>query len=346
MNLWLRELGVYNQRSHEKHLPQAIFQLTNNQIALFLQHLWATDGTIFTPKPASRTSSRIAFSTNSRLLAEDVATLLLRFGIVARIRTVRQGEYRPMYTVDVSGVADQRHYLTSIGTFGEKRVQAAKLEAYLTDIVANTNADTIPVEVFDKVKQSMREQGVSQRKMAAMRGTAYGGISHFKFAPSRDVLANYAELLHDDYLSILANSDLYWDAIKEIIPVGEEEVFDLTVPEHHSFLANGIVSHNSGAIEQDADIVTFIYRPEYYQILEDETGQSLKGVAEIIIAKHRNGALDTVKLRFTDQFAKFGDLEDSSFDSFPSSDPFATPFQPSKVMTVPSKMNDDEDIPF
>ncbi|MCB0521225.1 MAG: replicative DNA helicase [Lewinellaceae bacterium] len=102
----------------------------------------------------------------------------------------------------------------------------------------------------------------------------------------------------------------------------------------------------SGAIEQDADIVTFIYRPEYYQILEDETGQSLKGIAEIIIAKHRNGALDTVKLRFTDQFAKFSDLEDVNFDGFPSSDPFAAPFEPSNVITRPSKMNDEEDIPF
>jgi replicative DNA helicase len=102
----------------------------------------------------------------------------------------------------------------------------------------------------------------------------------------------------------------------------------------------------SGAIEQDADIVTFIYRPEYYQILEDETGQSLKGIAEIIIAKHRNGALDTVKLRFTDQFAKFSDLEEVNFDSFPSSDPFAAPFESSNVLTMPSKMNDEEDIPF
>jgi replicative DNA helicase len=102
----------------------------------------------------------------------------------------------------------------------------------------------------------------------------------------------------------------------------------------------------SGAIEQDADIVTFIYRPEYYQILEDETGQSLKGIAEIIIAKHRNGALDTVKLRFTDQFAKFGDLGDPNFDSFPTSDPFAAPFEATAVITRPSKMNDDEDIPF
>ena len=102
----------------------------------------------------------------------------------------------------------------------------------------------------------------------------------------------------------------------------------------------------SGAIEQDADIVSFIYRPEYYQIMEDESGQSLKGIAEIIIAKHRNGPLDTIKLRFTDRFAKFSDLGDPNFDDFPSSDPFAPNYEPSNVITRPSKMNDDEDIPF
>ena len=74
----------------------------------------------------------------------------------------------------------------------------------------------------------------------------------------------------------------------------------------------------SGAIEQDADIVSFIYRPEYYQILEDEEGQSLKGVAEIIVAKHRNGALKTVKLKFTDQFAKFTDLDDPDLADLPT----------------------------
>ena len=60
----------------------------------------------------------------------------------------------------------------------------------------------------------------------------------------------------------------------------------------------------SGAIEQDADIVSFIYRPEYYQILEDEEGQSLKGVADLIVAKNRHGAQKTIKLRFTDRFAR------------------------------------------
>ncbi|MEO0005915.1 MAG: primary replicative helicase [Bacteroidota bacterium] len=95
----------------------------------------------------------------------------------------------------------------------------------------------------------------------------------------------------------------------------------------------------SGSIEQDADIVAFIYRPEYYQILEDESGQSLKGIAEFIVAKHRHGALDTVKMRFMDTFAKFVNLDD-----FTGNDPLAGPFQPT-VVTRPSRMN-DEDIPF
>jgi replicative DNA helicase len=97
----------------------------------------------------------------------------------------------------------------------------------------------------------------------------------------------------------------------------------------------------SGSIEQDADMVAFIYRPEYYQILEDEQGQSLKGVAEFIVAKHRHGATDTIRLKFTGDFAKFGNLDDATFASL--DDPLSGPFSPTTV--IPSRMN-DEDIPF
>ncbi len=99
----------------------------------------------------------------------------------------------------------------------------------------------------------------------------------------------------------------------------------------------------SGSIEQDADIVSFIYRPEYYGILEDEQGQSLKGIAEIIVAKHRNGALKDIRLKFTDQFARFSDLDDPNFADFPTA---AFEAQIPSIITRPSKMNEDEDIPF
>ena len=65
----------------------------------------------------------------------------------------------------------------------------------------------------------------------------------------------------------------------------------------------------SGAIEQDADMVMFLYRPEYYGITEDENSQSTQGVGEVIIAKHRNGSLENVKLRFIGKYTKFTDLD-------------------------------------
>ncbi|MFM8346483.1 MAG: replicative DNA helicase, partial [Bacteroidota bacterium] len=65
----------------------------------------------------------------------------------------------------------------------------------------------------------------------------------------------------------------------------------------------------SGSIEQDADIVMFLYRPEYYKILQDEDNQSTVGMAEVIVAKHRNGSLDTVKLKFIGKYTKFSDYD-------------------------------------
>jgi len=111
----------------------------------------------------------------------------------------------------------------------------------------------------------------------------------------------------------------------------------------------------SGAIEQDADLVIFLYRPEYYGMDTDENGMSLKGIGEVIIAKHRNGALETVRTKFISKFAKFQDLEDDSFSDMgsgpiprPSEDDF-NDFNPSGSIVRQSKMNgpaDDDDVPF
>jgi replicative DNA helicase len=105
----------------------------------------------------------------------------------------------------------------------------------------------------------------------------------------------------------------------------------------------------SGAIEQDADMVLFIYRPEYYKLEEFEDQTPTQGMAEIIIAKHRNGALSDVRLRFIGQFAQFDNL-DSEFDSnpfLPPNDNFDNQM-PFATKTMQSKMNDDsdDDSPF
>src|SRR5205085_1433901 len=68
---WLKQLGIFGQRSHEKTLPREVFQLPTRQIALLVQHLWATDGSIALRKPGTRGSNRVYFSTCSRALADD-----------------------------------------------------------------------------------------------------------------------------------------------------------------------------------------------------------------------------------------------------------------------------------
>lgn len=105
----------------------------------------------------------------------------------------------------------------------------------------------------------------------------------------------------------------------------------------------------SGAIEQDADMVLFIYRPEYYQITEDEQGRSTEGLAQIIIAKHRNGSLGEVNLRFISKFARFADYESVDYEYSSNMRPSASFDDGPKTMTLPSKMNDmdeDDSVPF
>jgi replicative DNA helicase len=107
----------------------------------------------------------------------------------------------------------------------------------------------------------------------------------------------------------------------------------------------------SGAIEQDADLVMFIHRPEYYNITEDENGASTLGMAELIIAKHRNGPVDSAKTRYIGQFTKFADLDmlDQSVDYGSSSklSPSDDFTQQSNSVIRGSKMNDiEEDYPF
>lgn len=104
----------------------------------------------------------------------------------------------------------------------------------------------------------------------------------------------------------------------------------------------------SGAIEQDADLVLFIYRPEYYKITEDEDGNSTIGLAEVSIAKHRNGALKDIMMRFIPKFAKFVDYDTGDYDTELPQGAEIDFDSSSNSYTLPSRMNDmtEDETPF
>ncbi len=299
INAWLDEIGLFGKRSHEKFVPAEVFCLPKRQIALFLHHLWATDGSIQITR--GDRGGRIYYATTSRRLADDVARLLLRFGIVGRIRTVTKAGYRPSYWVDISGAADQKVFLRRINSHGARGEIGQRLLAILETIEPNTNVDTVPREVWTDVKEIIAERGMTHREFASAMGTAFCGSTMWSHAPSRERLGRVATVLDSADLELLATNDVHWDEVVSIESIGEQEVYDATVLGTHNFIADGFAVHNS--LEQDADMVILLHREDAYERESPRAGE-----ADFIVAKHRNGPTSTITVAFQGHYSRFVDM--------------------------------------
>lgn len=168
--------------------------------------------------------------------------------------------------------------------------------------VVDAQRDTIPHEVWDYIEsKGLLVMGMRAHDLIDRLGAEEGVHRVYERGISRGLMRRIAAELPDQFLADLGVSDVLWDEIVAIVPRGEAPVFDATVQGTHNFVANGIVAHNS--IEQDADVVLFIYRDEYYNPDSDQ-----RGMAEIIVSKHRNGPTGSTRLAFLEQYTKFSNL--------------------------------------
>ncbi|MEG3978286.1 replicative DNA helicase [Microcoleus sp. herbarium8] len=301
---WLEQLKIFGLRSHEKFIPCLVFTQLQESIALFLRHLWATDGCIRTSKDNSHYPS-VYYGSSSEKLARGVRSLLLKLNINASLKSVSQGNKgRTQYQVWVGGKQCLEKFVYRIGAVGNyKQESLVGIKIYLENSGrANTNRDLIPNQVWRTQVNIARERlGLTTKQIKAGLGVRYCGDSSYQCDISRERAMQLATLLESEEILKIAASDIYWDKIKKIDFIGEEMVYDLTVDKVKNFATQGLYAHNS--IEQDADLVIMLYRDEYYNPDSPD-----RGIAEVIITKHRNGPTGIIKLLFDAQFTSFRNL--------------------------------------
>ncbi len=241
--LWLRELGIWGQDAHTKTIPEVIFKLTRSQIALFLNRLFATDGWVSVLKTGQ---VQLGYCTVSEKLARQIQHLLLRFGIIATLkeRSVKYKDTRrKAWQLDITDVYSIKNFISEIGIFGKEKA-ISQVEIALEQKKYHTNCDLIPIEIWEQIKVAKcNESWSSLAKRAGIKG--YCNIDVGKRALSRERLWILATALENLPLQQLADSDIYWDEIVAIESMGEKQVYDLTIPNTHNFIANDICVHNT-----------------------------------------------------------------------------------------------------
>jgi replicative DNA helicase len=295
---WLDELGLFGLRSHQKFVPAPVFALPDEQLALFLRHLWTTDGAVSWDE---RAGGEIALASTSRRLVEDVSRLLLRFGVLGRIGRTRKAISRDCWHLRITDSEHLRAFIRSVGVCGPHAAVARGLDRRLQEIADGTDLDTIPDAVWGQVRQVLAAREMTHRGLDAARGSRYCAMIGWRHAPSRSRLALAGALLQDAELELAATNDVCWDRIEEITSIGVLPVYDATVPGTHNFVADGIAVHNS--IEQDADMVILLHRPDAFERDDPRAGE-----ADLILAKHRNGPTSTITVAHQLHYSRFADL--------------------------------------
>jgi replicative DNA helicase len=260
--------------------------------------LWATDGSITIAKSGA---VRVYYSSTSERLARELQILLLRFKIMARLRAVGNVYGHPQWTIDVTGVTDQRRFLDEIGAHGERGLAAIAALERLDAMTAAGRFDTVPSGVWERVEKVMKERSLTLPRIQAAVGSRSRGDLNAKISPTRTRIGRIAQILDDAELEMLATNDVFWDTIASIVSIGHQPVYDATVLETHNFVANGITIHNS--IEQDSDVVILLHREDQYEKESPRAGE-----ADLIVAKHRNGPTATVTVAFQGHYSRFVDM--------------------------------------
>jgi hypothetical protein len=232
---WLRNLEL-NVGAADKFVPQIIFTAPESSVRLFLQALFSGDGSIY----HSNGGFYLEYYSKSRRLIEDVHHLLLRFGIFSLIREKTTAIGTRACRIQITDKDQILRFTQKIG-FSPGSVKQRVLEEKVLPMIAaqprvKSNFDTLPKEAWAVAVTAARVGGLSLNALEI----------HTQPDQSMpmSVAARVALMTGDPYVSPLVDGPV-WDEVERIEPVGTEEVYDITVPTLHNFVANDFIVHNS-----------------------------------------------------------------------------------------------------
>jgi len=263
LRLWLAEMGLAGQGAHDKQLPASVFTLPREQLALFLNRLFATDGwaSLFGSGQA-----QVGYASVNERLSREVQHLLLRFGIIAKLRQrwVRYGDARrPSWQLDITHPDAIAAFAEEIGIHGKEQAIAEVL-AVVRSKRPQSNTDHVPAAVWHQIDAARGNWSWSE--LARHAGIADANPHPYRRGLSRQRLAKFALALQSPELMALADSDVYWDRVESVTALGDKQVYDLTIPDTHNFVANDVCVHNttfamniaeSASLQSDQPVAVF-----------------------------------------------------------------------------------------
>lgn len=250
MYYWFTSDGLLGTDSYSKFIPDWVFDLSRRSTALFLNRLWSTDGHV---KANSSTKWFIEYCSMSKKLVLQVQALLWKFGIPSKIREnwpiiyKRRGEDRRAYILRVETREGVRSFVRDIGALG--KIDRHELPAW----ESNSNTDTYPPEVSHLVREIYDEVGLTKGDRT-LRSCGIDRLPRDTYCLTTDKLRKFVEFFREDsrydqdkvgLLAAHLDADVLWDEVTQLDDLGEQWCYDITVRDHHNFVAGAIVTHNS-----------------------------------------------------------------------------------------------------
>jgi len=264
--VWAEKMGVLGKNARAKTIPDEVFTLTNQQIGLLISRMWQGDGHI------DKTSRALFYATASEKMARQLQHLLLRFGIISRLRKVvfPYKDRRVGYQLFITGDENIRIFNKKIGVWflqGRRKQTLESLLQVRPSRVIGTK-DIVPMAVKELVRNAKEQNAVTWIEMNAMAGIAqrefYPAHTATKRGFTRQTIGRVANYFDDASLRRYAENDVYWDEVVSIEYVGEKQTYDLEIPETHNFVANDIIVHNSHAADYGVIAVQTAYLKAHY----------------------------------------------------------------------------------